>query len=154
MSARLRRAALAAAALSVAAAILVGLRPDTPRAEAVAGGAAATAPAAADDAIVQVVLPETLSPRAAFGKKVFDGYCARCHGANAAGREGKGPPLVHRIYEPGHHGDQAFLLAPRNGVRAHHWRFGDMPPVRGVSEDELRAVVAYVRELQRANGIK
>ena len=79
--------------------------------------------------------------------------CAACHGANAAGQNGVAPPLVHKIYEPSHHGDAAFLLAAKQGVRAHHWKFGNMPPVEGVTPGDVKMVVAYVRELQRANGI-
>jgi len=46
------------------------------------------------------------------------------------------------------------VLAARNGVRAHHWPFGNMPPVeQRLTDGELGAIVAYVRELQRANGI-
>ncbi len=59
------------------------------------------------------------------------------------------PPLVHKIYEPGHHADGAFLLAVSRGVRAHHWPFGDMPPVDGVSQEDVQKIVAYVRALQR-----
>ena len=104
-------------------------------------------------AMVNVLVPETLSTNAQFGKLAFEAKCAVCHGANAAGQDGVAPPLVHKIYEPSHHGDASFLLAARNGVRAHHWRFGSMPPVEGVSDDDIRMIVAYVRELQRANGI-
>ena len=86
------------------------------------------------------------------GKRAFEETCAECHGKNAAGT-GIGPPLVHEIYEPGHHADLAFQLAARQGVRAHHWPFGDMPPVEGVTEREVAAITQYVRELQRANGI-
>jgi hypothetical protein len=39
-------------------------------------------------------------------------------------------------------------------VRAHHWRFGNMPPVDGVNRAEVEKIVAYVRALQRANGIE
>ncbi len=99
----------------------------------------------------EVVVPN-LSPAALNGKVAFEENCAACHGPNAAGGD-KGPPLVHKIYEPGHHGDQSFWLAVRNGARSHHWRFGDMPPVEGVSDAEIRWIVTYVRELQRANGI-
>ncbi|HBM41471.1 MAG TPA: cytochrome C, partial [Sulfitobacter sp.] len=49
--------------------------------------------------------------------------------------------------------DAAFLLAAKQGVRAHHWKFGNMPPVEGVTPGDVKMVVAYVRELQRANGI-
>lgn len=102
--------------------------------------------------IVDVQVPE-LSPAARRGEELFNANCASCHGENAVGQEGVAPPLVHIIYEPGHHGDMAFQLAAKNGVRAHHWPFGDMPPVMGVTEDEVTAITRYVRELQRANGI-
>ena len=49
----------------------------------------------------------------------------------AAGHDGAGPPLVHKIYQPGHRSDMAFVLAAQNGVRAHHWPFGNRPPVEG-----------------------
>jgi mono/diheme cytochrome c family protein len=45
-------------------------------------------------------------------------------------------------------------MAVMKGVRAHHWRFGDMPPVEGVSEAQIAGIVAYIRTLQRANGIE
>jgi mono/diheme cytochrome c family protein len=109
--------------------------------------AAGTAPMNADE----VRVPE-LSAAARRGQAAFDENCATCHGSKAAGTE-KGPPLVHPIYEPSHHADLAFLLAARNGVRAHHRRFGDMPAVEGVTDREIEGIVAYVRELQRTNGI-
>ena len=102
--------------------------------------------------MVAVKLPESLTAVAQDGKVLFDRSCATCHGESAAGSD-KGPPLVHKIYEPNHHGDQSFLLAARNGVRAHHWNFGNMPPRPEVRDVEVAAIVAYVRELQRANGI-
>lgn len=118
-------------------------------------------PTAASDAVavaqgspmVEVQVPDTLSGQAQIGQRGFEGLCAQCHGENAAGRQGIGPPLVHRIYEPSHHADAAFLLAAQNGVRAHHWSFGNMPPVEGVTRADVMAITAYVRELQRANGI-
>lgn len=93
-----------------------------------------------------------LSPQGAEGKIAFDAVCAACHGANAAGSD-KGPPLVHDIYNPGHHSDAAFFSAAQRGVRQHHWRFGNMPPQPQLSEDQVRDIVQYVRELQLANGI-
>ena len=45
------------------------------------------------------------------------------------------------------------MLAVRNGVRSHHWRFGSMLPVEGLSDGDVELVVEYVRALQRANGI-
>lgn len=104
------------------------------------------------EALADVTVPQ-LSPVAVEGEALFNASCAQCHGTNAAGQDGIAPPLVHIIYEPNHHADAAFLLAVKNGVRAHHWRFGDMPPVEGVSDEDATKIVAYVRELQRANGI-
>jgi len=103
--------------------------------------------------ITSISLPGTLSARAQLGRKTYDANCASCHGPNAAGRDGIGPPLVHVFYEPGHHGDESFQRAVAHGVRAHHWRFGDMPPVEGLGRHDVATIVAYIRELQRANGI-
>ncbi|NND85400.1 MAG: hypothetical protein HKN46_09655, partial [Acidimicrobiia bacterium] len=47
-----------------------------------------------------------------------------------------------------------FALAARNGVRAHHWTFGDMAPVEGLTDADLEAIVAFVREQQRVNGFE
>jgi mono/diheme cytochrome c family protein len=108
--------------------------------------------AATNASLAEVKLPE-LSVQAKQGEAAFNTRCAACHGQNASGLDGKGPPLIHIIYETGHHGDAAFFLAAKNGVRAHHWPFGDMPPVENITDDELVEIVHYVRELQRANGI-
>lgn len=102
--------------------------------------------------IVEVKVPNLDGPTLE-GKKEFDENCAQCHGVNAAGQEGVAPPLIHMIYEPNHHGDQSFYLAAKRGVRAHHWPFGNMPPVEGISDSEIARIVNYVRTLQRANGI-
>jgi cytochrome c len=82
----------------------------------------------------------------------FNRYCAVCHG-NAGKGTDRGPTFIHRIYEPNHHGDPSFFLAPRNGVRAHHWNYGDMPKIEGVSDDDLTQIIGYVRWLQRQAGI-
>lgn len=103
--------------------------------------------------LADVVIPASFSENAQIGKRGFETACAACHGINAAGQNGIAPPLVHRIYEPSHHGDQAFWNAAQNGVRAHHWEFGNMPPVEGLTRADLIYIVAYVRELQQANGI-
>lgn len=104
-------------------------------------------------AMVEFVIPP-LDVTTKLGERLFNESCANCHGANAAGQQGIAPPLVHRIYEPGHHADGAFFLAVKQGVRAHHWPFGDMPPVEGLTQRDVERIVAYVRLLQRANGIQ
>ncbi len=87
------------------------------------------------------------------GERLFDRFCAACHGARASGTE-QGPPLVHRVYEPAHHGDYAFVRAVTTGVRAHHWSFGDMPPVEEIEPEQIIKVIGYIRLLQREAGIR
>ncbi|MFN3259521.1 MAG: c-type cytochrome [Pikeienuella sp.] len=94
-----------------------------------------------------------LAPGAEAGRLAFNETCATCHGRDAMGGEG-GPPLIHRIYEPSHHGDDAFRLAISQGVRAHHWDFGDMPAQPGVGPEETETIIAFVRAVQAANGIE
>ncbi|MCF6272879.1 MAG: cytochrome c [Rhodobacteraceae bacterium] len=98
-----------------------------------------------------IVLP-VLSATAEQGKADFDKGCAVCHGVNAAGTE-RGPTLIHSLYRPGHHPDGSFYRAALQGVVAHHWRFGNMPPVPGITEAELGPIIVYLRELQQANGV-
>ena len=106
-----------------------------------------------DGRMVAVTQPGNLTETARRGQASFSENCAACHGPDASGLDGAGPPLVHKIYEPSHHADVSFFLAVEQGVRAHHWRFGNMPPVEWVGRAEIGTIVAYVRELQRANGI-
>jgi len=122
-----------------------------PRVNTQMHGAAAGAPAPDPTSIVA---PASLSARAAYGKTLFETACATCHGNKGAGGLDKAPPLIHPIYKPGHHPDEAFLRAAMDGVQSHHWSFGDMPPVEGISEKEVTLVATYIREVQRANGIE
>ena len=87
------------------------------------------------------------------GETTFNATCAACHGKQGAGTD-HGPPLVHKVYEPNHHGDPAFQRAAANGVKAHHWEFGDMPKVDGVTPQDVDQIVKYVRWLQRQAGIQ
>jgi mono/diheme cytochrome c family protein len=107
---------------------------------------------ATGELMVDVSVPP-LEGAALAGRALFDANCAECHGEDARGREGLAPPLVHKIYEPNHHADAAFFLAASGGVRAHHWPFGNMPPVDGLSEPDIDKIVAYIRALQRENGV-
>lgn len=105
---------------------------------------------------IQVVIrgiAATSPPEVAQGKALFEQNCSVCHGPAADGTT-QGPPLVHVIYEPSHHADAAFILAARNGVRAHHWRFGDMPPLPDVGDETVIEIVGYIRWLQRQVGIE
>jgi mono/diheme cytochrome c family protein len=87
------------------------------------------------------------------GQELFRANCAVCHGPAAEGTPA-GPPLVHEIYEPSHHGDEAFQRAVAEGVQPHHWNFGPMPPVDGLDRADVGDITAWVRQEQRAAGIE
>ena len=96
--------------------------------------------------------PGPVPSELAAGEAAFDRTCAACHGARASGTQ-QGPPLVHIIYEPNHHSDEAFRRAVSLGVVAHHWSFGPMPPQPGVSAEEMEQIIRYIRWLQTRAGI-
>ncbi len=93
------------------------------------------------------------TPSPVRGAKLFAVNCAICHGQGGRGTE-QGPPLMHRIYEPGHHDDLSFYRAVATGTHQHHWNFGGMPPVAGVSPEDTGHIIAYVRQEQRRVGIR
>lgn len=108
-----------------------------------------------ESAAASVPSPETLkkiSRKGLAGKPVYERSCAACHGGAGQGSR-QGPPLVHKTYNPGHHADEAFRRAIRNGVKQHHWYFGNMPQRSEVTDEEIPKIVRYVRELQEAAGI-
>lgn len=82
------------------------------------------------------------------GKQLFDENCSSCHGVKLDGTD-KGPPLVHVFYKASHHGDRSFYKASLKGARAHHWNFGDMPPVKGMTTEKLDSIVPYIRFYQQ-----
>ena len=87
------------------------------------------------------------------GSNLYETNCASCHGSDLRGTD-EGPSHLSKVYEPNHHGDGAFQLAVMNGSPQHHWNFGNMPPVTGLSEDDIEAIIAFVRENQRIEGFE
>ena len=86
------------------------------------------------------------------GEELFNANCSVCHGLSAAGTD-QGPPLIDRIYHPGHHPDFSIRNAVNKGVQQHHWVFGNMAPIASVSTDEVEKIICYIRETQLANDI-
>jgi len=78
--------------------------------------------------------------------------CAGCHGPKARGT-GRGPNLIHPDYGPTRRSDAQFRRAVREGMPARRG-FGDMPAMPEVPDRSLDRMIALVRELQRANGIR
>ena len=86
------------------------------------------------------------------GRIAFAGECARCHGRLARGTE-RGPDLIHPDYGPSARSDAQFRRAVREGLPARHG-YGAMPPAPGVSARRLERMITFLRELQRADGIR
>ncbi len=84
----------------------------------------------------------------ALGEEVFGRRCETCHGPGAAGGLA-GPPLIHEIYSPDHHPDSSIRAAVARGVQPHHWEFAAMPPIPDLSDADVDAVIAYIRDVQR-----
>jgi cytochrome c5 len=82
------------------------------------------------------------------GQILYEKYCSSCHGAGLNGSD-KGPPLIHPFYKPSHHGDKSFYRAALQGVRQHHWEFGDMPAVVGMTPKKMDSVVPFIRYFQQ-----
>lgn len=113
-----------------------------------------TTPVTATGEIIEVVMPAAFDGPAEAGRLAYaDADCAACHGPNMGGIGGEGPPLVHRIYDTEHHSDTELAASSVEGVRAHHWPFGAMPPAEGLTPEEAASIVAFLRAVQRANGI-
>jgi mono/diheme cytochrome c family protein len=89
----------------------------------------------------------------AAGEAAYQANCAQCHGSDLRGTD-RGPSHLSIVYEPSHHSDAAFQLAVRNGARAHHWGFGDMPPVEGLTDAEIADITAFVRSVQEREGFE
>ena len=82
------------------------------------------------------------------GQLLYEKYCSGCHGVELDGTE-QGPPLVHPFYKPSHHDDRSFYRAVLEGVRQHHWNFGDMPPVSAMTPGKTERVIAFIRYYQQ-----
>jgi cytochrome c2 len=82
------------------------------------------------------------------GQLLYEQYCSSCHGQQLDGTD-KGPPLIHAFYKPSHHGDESFYRAALKGTRQHHWNFGDMEPVPGITPGKMDAIVPFVRYYQQ-----
>lgn len=90
-------------------------------------------------------------PADADGADVYEARCASCHGADLRGTD-KGPSPLSIVYEPGHHGDDSYRSAIRNGARQHHWGFGDMPAVTDITDEQIETVISYIRGNQQRLG--
>lgn len=88
----------------------------------------------------------------AAGRELYAQNCAVCHGPQTEGTD-QGPSFLSDVYVPSHHADEAFQAAVARGVQPHHWDFGAMPPVPGLTRDQVADITAHVRQLQTEAGL-
>lgn len=103
--------------------------------------------------VTESVPTDRSAPTLSRGADLYQANCMVCHGADLRGT-GVGPSFLSDVYNPNHHADAAFLLAVQTGVRAHHWNFGDMPPIGGLDADDVAAITAFVRSVQEEEGLE
>lgn len=87
------------------------------------------------------------------GATVYEQNCASCHGSDLRGTA-QGPSQLSIVYEPNHHSDDAYRAAIRNGAPQHHWAFGNMPAIQGISDDEIELVIQFIRQQQETFGFE
>lgn len=87
------------------------------------------------------------------GGDLYETNCASCHGSDLRGTP-RGPSQLSIVYEPAHHSDDSFRSAIARGAGQHHWNFGNMEPVPGLSDDEVEEIIAFVRAEQQRQGFE
>jgi cytochrome c553 len=92
-----------------------------------------------------------VSASAADVKENWDKGCAKCHGADGKGDTKMGKKLDIKDFTDAKYQeslkDEAMLKAIKEGVKD-----GDktrMKPVEGLSDEEMKALVAYVRKFKK-----
>lgn len=80
------------------------------------------------------------------GKRLFDGMCAVCHGAEGAGGDAPSLNRARLIHAPT---DAALIRVLNNGIPN-----TAMPRIRRFTETEARQLVAYVRSLGKLGDAK
>ena len=98
-------------------------------------------------------IPE-LTPLAQHGRVVISEKCADCHGVDGTGGSRNGPPMLHPMYRDEIFPDFVFKRSVREGKREKNWRFGPMPAMPDLSDKDIDGVIAFVREVHTATGVK
>jgi mono/diheme cytochrome c family protein len=81
------------------------------------------------------------------------GTCATCHGADLNGTS-MGPSFLQALYAPSRLTDRAVHDAVANGMQPTNWSFGPMPALTHLDDDDVDAILAYIRQIQQQNGIR
>lgn len=81
------------------------------------------------------------------GERIYAANCAQCHGGDLAGSE-RGPSLLLEVYGPAELADAEMADAIRNGVEQRLFEFGPMAGNGALRDEQIDAVVTFVRAEQ------
>jgi mono/diheme cytochrome c family protein len=81
------------------------------------------------------------------GEATYRASCAQCHGGDLSGTD-RGPSLLEPVYGPVQLTDAELADAIRNGVEEDLWEFGPMPANGALGDEQIDAIVEFVRSEQ------
>src|SRR5437764_11463266 len=102
--------------------------------------------------LVAVLAIPAISARAADAKALYAKDCAKCHGADGKGETKMGKKLGAKDYtDPkvqAEMKDDAAFKATKDGLKDKDGKVV-MKPAEGISDDDIKALVAYMRSFKK-----
>ena len=102
--------------------------------------------------IVALLALPVLSANAADGKEIYEKDCAKCHGVDGKGETKMGKKLGAKDYTDAkvqaELKDEAAIKAVKEGFKDKDGKTL-MKPAEGMSDDDIKAVVAYMRKFKK-----
>jgi cytochrome c553 len=102
--------------------------------------------------IIALLALPVLSANAADGKEIYEKDCAKCHGADGKGDTKMGKKLGAKDYTSAKVQEE---LKDEDAIKAVKEGYKDkdgkviMKPAEGLSADDIKAVVAYMRKFKK-----
>jgi cytochrome c553 len=101
---------------------------------------------------VAIVAMAAYSAQAADGKELYDKQCAKCHGPDGKGQTTMGKKVGCKDYTDAKvqdaMKDEAAIKAIKEGLKDKDGKVV-MKPTEGVSDDDAKALVAYMRTFKK-----
>jgi mono/diheme cytochrome c family protein len=98
-----------------------------------------------------VTKPSNMSSTAQLGENVYNYRCRSCHGPLGLGAVG-GPPLATGEFAESIYPDTQMAQAILSGAPQKNYDYGRMPAQPDISDQDLRATIAFLREIQTLHG--